>query len=203
MDNQHNLKIYRRWAGVYDAWMPLLYDRARRRAIETLNLQVGERLLIPGIGTGLDIPHLPTDISVVGGDLSPDMLAKAREKAEGRDITLREMDIQSLDIPDNSFDAVLFNLILSVVPDGTLAFREGWRTLKPGGRAVIFDKFLPEDNVLTPSRRFIGRIARAMGTDPNRRLSEVIGNGPTLTIERDEPSLLRGQYRILLVRKSK
>jgi len=53
-------------------------------------------------------------------------------------VTLLEMDAQDLAFPDASFDTVLFNLILSVVPDGASAFQEGWRTLKPGGRAVIF-----------------------------------------------------------------
>ncbi|MCF6278074.1 MAG: hypothetical protein L3J16_04905 [Anaerolineales bacterium] len=43
--------------------------------------------------------------------------------------------------------------------DLILAFRGGWRTLKPGGRAVIFDKFLPESNGLMPGHRLIGRIA--------------------------------------------
>ena len=75
--------------------------------------------------------------------------------------------------------------------------------LKPGGRAVIFDKFLPEDSTLTPGRRLLGRLAMAVGTDPNRRLNEIIGGTPDLTIARDEPALLRGQYRILLLQKAK
>lgn len=111
------------------------------------------------------------------------------------------MDIQSPDFPPASFDAVLFNLILSMVPDGAVAFRRSWRTLKSGGRAVIFDKFLPEDSALRPGRRLLGRLAMAIGTDPNRRLSEIISGAPGLIIAQDEPALLRGQYRILLLRK--
>lgn len=197
MDKERNRRIYRLWAPVYDAFFTRVFDRPRRRAIELLDLQPGERLLIPGIGTGLDLPYIPAGVSVVGTDISPEMLDKARPKADDRAVTLLEMDAQALEFPDASFDAVLLNLILSVVPDGAIAFREAWRVLKPGGRGVILDKFLPEDSALTPGRRLVGRIARALGTDPNRRLSEIIGGVPGLIIERDEPSLLRGQYRIL------
>lgn len=203
MNNQRNRQIYRLWALVYDSWIPFFSGRARRRAIALLDLQPGERLLIPGIGTGLDLPHIPAGVTVVGADLSPDMLAKAKSKGQGRDVSLLEMDIQDLDFPAASFDSVLLNLILSVVPDGAATFREGWRVLKPGGRAVVFDKFLPEDVALTPGRRLVGQIARALGTDPNRRLSEIIGGVSGLGIERDEPSLLRGQYRILKMWKRK
>lgn len=201
VDNKHNLQIYRLWAPVYDAFVTRVFDRPRRRAIELLDLQPAERLLIPGIGTGLDLPYVPAGVLVVGTDISPEMLDQARPKATGRDVTLLEMDAQALEFPDSSFDAVLLNLILSVVPDGGLAFREAWRVLEPGGRAVILDKFLPESSALTPSRRLLGRVVSALGTDPNRRLSEIVDGVPGVIIERDEPSLLRGQYRLLRLSK--
>ena len=50
-------------------------------------------------------------------------------------------------------------------------------------------------------RRGIGKIIALFGTDPNRRLSEIMGSPADLTIERNEPSLLHGQYRIVLLRK--
>jgi phosphatidylethanolamine/phosphatidyl-N-methylethanolamine N-methyltransferase len=202
MDNDNNLRIYRAWAPVYDLVMGPFSGRARQEAVKLLDLRPGEQLLIPGVGTGIDLPLIPPGISIVGVDISQEMLAKAHLRVDGRQVTLLEMDAQALDFADGSFDAVLFNLILSVVPDGAAAFREAWRVLRPGGRAVIFDKFLSANSELTPIRRLAGRIVSAFGTDPNRRASDIIGGVPGLTIERDQASLLGGLYRILRLCKS-
>jgi SAM-dependent methyltransferase len=112
------------------------------------------------------------------------------------------MDAQVLAFANEQFDAILFNLVLSVVPDGKTAFHECWRTLRPGGRAVIFDKFIPPAQSLTPGRQMLGKLIRLLGTDPNRRLSEVLDGAAGLRIESDEPSLFHGQYRIIVLRKT-
>ncbi len=201
MNHAHNRTLYRLWSPLYDRIFGPLFAHARQDAIRALEMQPDECLLIPGIGTGLDIPLLPTEISVVGIDFSAAMLAQAREKVGERDITLHEMDAQRLNFESDAFDAVLCNLILSVVPDGAAAFREAWRVLKPGGRMVIFDKFLADEEPLTMGRRVIGSLVRAFGTDPNRRLCDITAGVEGVTVERDDPSLLRGRYRILLLRK--
>lgn len=201
MNNERNLWIYRLWSPVYDLVFGPVFHQSRHRAIELLELQPGERLLISGIGTGLDLPYLPSGVSVVGADLSSEMLAKARLKVKDHTISLLKMDGQALGFDEASFEAALLNLILSVAPDGAAAFKETWRVLRPGGRLVIFDKFLPDESRLTPSRRWVGRLVRALGTDPNRRLSEMIRGTPGVTVELDEPSLLQGQYRLLRLRK--
>jgi phosphatidylethanolamine/phosphatidyl-N-methylethanolamine N-methyltransferase len=201
MDNEHNQTIYKLWAPVYDKVMGPFAGTARRQALELLNLRAGERVLLSGVGTGLDLPQLPAGVKAVGIDLSPAMLHKAQVRVDGQDVTLRAMNAQTLDFPDSSFDVVILNLILSVVPDGAAAFREAWRVLRPGGRAVIFDKFAAEGEQLSALRRGLGKIIALFGTDPNRRLSELLGSPTDLTIERDDPSLLHGQYRIVLLSK--
>jgi phosphatidylethanolamine/phosphatidyl-N-methylethanolamine N-methyltransferase len=201
MDNEHNQTIYKLWAPVYDKVMGPFAGTARRQALELLNLRAGERVLLSGVGTGLDLPQLTAGVKAVGIDLSPAMLHKAQVRVDGQDVTLRAMNAQTLDFPDSSFDVVILNLILSVVPDGAAAFREAWRVLRPGGRAVIFDKFAAEGEQLSALRRGLGKIIALFGTDPNRRLSELLGSPTDLTIERDDPSLLHGQYRIVLLSK--
>lgn len=201
MSDQPNLTIYHWFAPFYDFLFGRVSATARRRAIELLNVQAGEHVIIPGVGTGLDLPLLPSSAIITATDITSAMLEKARTKINGRSVTLMQMDAQSLYFPDGAFDAAILNLILSVAPDGAAAFREAWRVVRVGGRAVIFDKFLAEQNQLSQRRRIVGRIISTFGTDPNRRLSDIIGNTTNVIVERDEPSLLRGQYRIILLRK--
>jgi ubiquinone/menaquinone biosynthesis C-methylase UbiE len=200
MNNQRNMTVYRLYAPMYDALFRPVFQTARKRAIDLLRLQPGERLLLSGAGTGLDLPLIPPDVQVTAVDLSGPMLQKAREKGNGR-TTFALMDAQTLGLAAASFDAVALNLILSVVPDGAAAFAEAWRALRPGGRAVIFDKFLPENGRLSPLRRAIGNVIAGLGTDPNRRLSDVLQATTPICIERNEASILFGQYRIVLLRK--
>ena len=200
MDNQRNLAIYRLWSPLYDAAMGRIFAQPRHRAIELLHFQPGERLLLSGAGTGLDLPLIPPDVQVTAVDLSQPMLQKARLKEHGR-TAFALMDAQTLALPDHTFDAAALNLILSVVPDGQAAFREAWRTLRPGGRLVIFDKFLPEDGRITPLRGAMGKMVAALGTDPNRRLSDVIPQEQMAAISSNDPAILRGQYRLVLLRK--
>jgi ubiquinone/menaquinone biosynthesis C-methylase UbiE len=93
------------------------------------------------IGTGLNMPHYPDDLTLIGVDLSPDMLAVARARAEqlGRALELLEADAQDLPFPDNSFDTVVCTYALCSVLDDFLAVGEMRRVLRPGGRLILVD----------------------------------------------------------------
>lgn len=202
MDHTSNLRIYRLWAPVYDLVLGPLTRRARKRAIHALQLRPEDELLIVGVGTGLDLPLLPAGINAEGIDLSPAMLSRAcrRGCTSAASVSLALMDAHELDYSDDSFDAVLMSLIVSVAPDGHRAFREGWRVLKPGGRLVIFDKFLPDHAPLTRTRRLAGAIVRLFGTDPNRRLADILGKNQAF-IRSNEPALFGDLYRLVTLRK--
>lgn len=201
MTNLWNRFIYRLWAPIYDGTVGNFFLPGRKRAIELLNLQPGERVLLVGVGTGADLPLLPQGVQAAGIDFSPDMLARARRRLPlaGREITLLEGDAQQLLVDEASYDAVIFNLILSVIPDGAACLRENLRALKPGGRAVVFDKFLPDGGHLTLGRRFFNVFSTLFGTDITRRFGNLRADCPCQVLQ-DEPSLMHGMYRVILLR---
>jgi phosphatidylethanolamine/phosphatidyl-N-methylethanolamine N-methyltransferase len=211
LTNNWNKFIYRLWSPVYDPLFDRFFVRgARKKSIEMLAPKSGERILIPGVGTGVDLLLLPRGVRVLGIDLSADMLAQARRKLPlaGREIELREGDVQIPQADPGSFDAAILHLILSVAPDGAACFRETVRALRPGGRAVIFDKFRPEQGNLTIGRRLFNIFTMLIGTDVTRRLSDLVpaargqAAGTNVRILHDEPSFLGGAYRIVLVEKT-
>jgi ubiquinone/menaquinone biosynthesis C-methylase UbiE len=202
--NRWNQFIYARWAPVYDVMIGLPpFVRARRRAFDVLDLRAGERLLIAGIGTGPDFPFLPEGVRVTGMDLSEPMLARARRKLPiaGREIVLQRGNAEALPFDDGSFDAASLFLILSVAGDPISVLRETVRVLRPGGRVVIFDKFLPKDAYPSVGRRMLNAlITRPFGTDINRALEPMLAHLP-VTVTGDEASLWRGAYRIVQLTK--
>jgi phosphatidylethanolamine/phosphatidyl-N-methylethanolamine N-methyltransferase len=202
MNNRWNRFIYRLWAPIYDGTVNRIFMPGRKRAMDLLNLQVGERVLLVGVGTGADLPLLPAGVDATGIDLSPDMLAKARLKRIQRLSAFRliQGDAQILLVEEASFDTVILNLILSVIPDGKACLVSAMRALKPGGRAVIFDKFLPEGKMPSPFRKFLNFFSTLLGTDINRRISDLMKDCPC-DITHDEPSIGGGMYRIVLLKR--
>lgn len=196
-----NQALYHNLAPLYDRLFDATYARARKRAVALLDPRPGERLLISGVGTGLDLPQIPAGVQVTGVDISVEMLREAAKKSSPASVQLMQMDAQCLDFPEEHFDAALLNLIVSVAPDGRAVFQEAWRVLKTGGRLVLFDKFLPEGQFVSLPRAALGRLFLWIGTDINRKLSDVLGDLENGAIEIEEPSLFFGQYRILRFRK--
>jgi ubiquinone/menaquinone biosynthesis C-methylase UbiE len=190
------------YAPIYDAAIARPTSQARRASLALLDLQAGERVLIVGCGTGLDFCHLPGGVTAVAGDVSPRMVRLAAQRASrvAADIDVRLMHADRFEEPDSAFDAAVLHLILAIVPDPEATMREVARVLRPGGRAVVFDKFMPYGGAPSIGRRLAEVGTRMVGTRITRRL-EALVDGRDLAIERQEPSLLGGQFRIALLRR--
>jgi ubiquinone/menaquinone biosynthesis C-methylase UbiE len=108
---------------------------------EWLGERAHGRVLEVAIGTGLNLPHYPADVAITGIELSPAMLAIARQRATGlgRDVDLREGDAEHLPFDDASFDTVVCALSLCTIPSPRAAVAEMRRVLRPGGRLLLLD----------------------------------------------------------------
>ncbi len=145
-------KLYNRYSSIYDLVFGKVFEGGRMRAAELLSLFSGARLLEVGVGTGLAIPGLPTDVEITGIDLSQKMLdrAQARMRETGRkNVRLIKMDATRLDFPDDSFDRVLAAYFVSTVPDPVKVIAEMQRVCKPGGVILIMNHFTHELPVIS------------------------------------------------------
>ena len=199
MTNMHNLAVYKFWAPIYDSTV----KPGRQRALDILALKPNEKVLIEGAGTGDDFHLLPDGIEATAIDISPDMLAKARIKlAKSRArITLIQGDAQTLLVPEESYDAAILNLILSVIPDGRACLEATLQAIKPGGRLVIFDKFQPDDKKVTIMRKFLNYFSTIFGTDITRRFGDLYID-KTCQVILNDPNIMGGMYRVILLYKN-
>jgi demethylmenaquinone methyltransferase/2-methoxy-6-polyprenyl-1,4-benzoquinol methylase len=128
---------YDRLSTIYD-WLAASEKPFRRRAVELLSAQPGERVLEIGCGTGESLATmLRAGIQPVGIDLSPGMLGQARKKMfHSQRAYLSTADALHLPFSENSFDAILmiFTLELFTDPEIPQALGEIQRLLKPSGR---------------------------------------------------------------------
>lgn len=201
LTNRWNRLIYWLWSPIYDR-LARFFRAAREREFQHAAIVSGERVLLVGVGTGLDLPLLPPGARAVGVDLSRAMLERARKRLplRGREVLLVHGDALCLPFRDGFFDVAILTLILSVVPDGATCLRETIRVLRPGGRAIIFDKFLPADVGPSLPRRLLNVLTSFFGTDINRRLEDMLP-GLDCSVEREEPGLFGGAYKVFVVRR--
>lgn len=201
--NRWNRLRYTLYAPFYDLVARRL-GRGRRRALELLDVREVERVLLVGCGTGLDLELLPRGANVTAVDLTPAMVEKTLSRAAslGMRVDARVMDAAKLDFPDASFDCVVLHLILAVVPDPYATAREAARVLRPGGRASIFDKFLPDAGRASLVRRAANVLTNAFATNINRRLGDILAGTP-FKMATDEPSVFGGAFRVVIVTGSR
>src|SRR3989338_4377657 len=178
---------------------PLL--KARARSLPSLPADAPERVLVSGVGTGLDLQLLPAMHRYVALDFSAAMLSRARPRGAHLDIDWVLGDSMALPFADAQFDHVVLHLILAVVPHPEKCLGEAARVLKPGGTILVFDKFLrPQQHAWL--RRAFNPLTRRLATRMDVVFEEVLCEVPQLQVISDMPLLAGGWFRGIVLRKA-
>lgn len=170
------------WAWFYDLTVGSFFrgkERAiREQMVDLAGLRPGESVLDVGCGTGslaiVAKRRLGAGGTVCGIDASPEMIARARRKAEaaGLNVAFRLAAVERLPYPDATFDVVLSSLMIHHLPEELRrpAFAEIRRVLKPGGRLLIIDFEPPQGRSGHHGGPHL--FGRRHGTGHNNRLSD-------------------------------
>ena len=166
LDKQTVTTAYARWAPVYDLVFGAVFERGRQAAIAAAE-RVGGRILEVGVGTGISLPHYSRECRLCGVDISEPMLRKAHERVAEFDLTNVEglwvMDAEQLSFPDDSFDVVVAQYVVTTVPNPEATLDEFARVLKPGGEIVLVSRVGAEAGLRRALERGFAPAARKLG----------------------------------------
>src|ERR1700741_5320186 len=147
-------QAYDRWAPIYDLVFGGVFSKGRDAAIEATN-KLGGRVLEVGVGTGISLTLYGLNVGIFGTDISEEMLKKAKNRVSEQRLKnvegLAVMDAEKLEFPDNSFDVVMAQYVVTAVPNPEAALDEFARVIRPGGELIILTRVSADDGM----RRFI------------------------------------------------
>jgi len=149
------------------------------------SLKQGEVVLDLGSGAGFDC-FLAANIvgksgKVIGVDMTPEMIEKARENARRggyKNVEFRLGEIETLPVPDNHIDVIISNCVINLSPEKDRVFQEAFRVLKPGGRLMVSDIVLLNelpDSIKESVGAYIGCVAGASKKDDYLGLIKAAG----------------------------
>ncbi len=195
-------------APFYDALISRPLLGARIQSLRALPADVAGKVLLSGIGTGLDLPLLPAIHRYTALDFNAAMLARAMKRNENLRSSERTGEVDwvlgdsmALPFADAQFDHVVLHLILAVVPQPVQCLSEAARVLKPGGTILILDKFLRSHQPAL-LRRALNPLSRRLATRLDVVFEEVLREVPQLQVSDDVPLLARGWFRGIVLRNS-
>lgn len=146
----------------------MVFTKLRREMLSG----VSGKVLEVGVGTGKSLPYYPEGVELVGIDISPKMLEKARKRADklGIGVDLRVMDVENLQFPDKTFDLIVVVFVFCSVTDPVKGLRELARVVKDDGKILMLEHVRSENRVIGKLMDWFNPIARWLfGPNINRQ----------------------------------
>ena len=181
-------RVYTNYAGVYDHIFGKIFHESRESAVRNLRITPNEEILEVGVGTGIALPFYPKNCKVVGIDLSPGMLAKARQRQSRYHldhVRLMLMDAGRMDFSDDSFDTVMAAYVVTAVPDYRTVVNEMIRVCRPGGRIIMLNHFSNGNKLIAAVEKVISPLCKHIGFRTDLSLKTVL-EGTALQVARKE-----------------
>lgn len=199
--NQWNKLRYTFFTPIYDS-IARHFDETRARSIQSIAIKTGDKVLIVGAGTGLDLEYLPKDCKITATDITPSMVEKIKQRASTLNMPVDAliMDGQNLDFGKEEFDVVILHLILAVIPDPKACIKEAERVLKPNGQVLLFDKFLKKGAKASPLRKIINGLTNTFFTDITRSFESIVSVS-NLKVVSDIDANFGGHFRLIRLTK--
>lgn len=194
---------YNRIAPVYD-FMEGLVERSRYSTWREMiwSKVEGNKILEVGVGTGKNFPCYPRGAEITAIDFSDRMLERARKKAreQGLQVRLQQMDVQSLEFEDNTFDTVVATFVFCSVPDPVRGLAEVERVCRPGGKVLLLEHVLSDNRVIAWLMNLVNPVlARLMGPNINRRTVENVARSGLIVEQVTD--LAAGIFKLIEARK--
>ena len=167
MELRDTIRTYRWVSGSYDFVFGPVFHPGRKEAVRIANDRPAQRILEVGVGTGLSLPHFRTDSHITGIDVSAEMLAKAEARVQRENLKhvdgLHLMDAEHLGFPDESFDVVVAQYVITTVPNPEATLDEFARVLKPGGEIILVSRVGAEAGMRKALEKWFAPAARKLG----------------------------------------
>jgi len=164
--------------------------------------QAAGDVLEVAVGTGLNLPFYPAGVRLTGVDLSPGMLAIARDRAKrlGLEADLRIGNAQALEFGDASFDTAVCTISLCNIPDYRAAIEEMYRVLCPGGRLILLDHVASDRWWMLTLQRMLEQVTRRTNGDYQTRRPLPLVAAAGFVVSHSERSKLGWVERVVAVK---
>jgi phosphatidylethanolamine/phosphatidyl-N-methylethanolamine N-methyltransferase len=202
-------KAYARWAPVYDLVFGAVFDSGRKASIEAAE-RIGGRILDVGIGTGISLLDFSSKNQVIGVDISEPMLRRAQKRVAEANLAnvegLAVMDAEKLGFPDDAFDVLVAQYVITAVPNPDATLDEFVRVTKPGGEIILVNHIGAESGPRKLFERAFAPVARRLGWRPEFPWARIAGwleraHGVSLVERRPMKPL--GHFSLIRLAKTK